>query len=722
MLAFQATLSPSKSVKNYSHLFRTLEMILVASIVTFAIPAQAAKVEKKEITMPVVTVESTALSNAGEVQGYLAGASRSSTRTDTPLLDTPQSISVVTQEAIKDQHVDSMGDAIRYVPGIAIQQGEGNRDQITIRGNPTTADFFVDGARDDLQYFRDFYNIDRIEVLKGPNALAFVRGGSGGLINRVTKAADGTRVREVIASGGSWDNARIQGDVGEQINEKLAVRFNAMYENSGTFREYGDLERYGLNPVFSYKLSDKTRIETGYERFDDQRFNDRGVPSFQGLPFNTDPSTFFGSPLENYSDSTINSGFATLTHDFSKATSLRNYARYTDNAKFYQNTFPGSAVDGGGNVTLSAYNNATKRVNFTNQTDLTQKFETGSLGHTLLTGMEITRQDSENFRNTGFFNNATTSITVPASNPISFAPITYRQNATDADNQSEVRVYAGYVQDQVEVNKWLELIGGVRLDLFQQAFQNDRNGQTFDREDFLVSPRAGVIFKPMENVSLYGSYSVGYLPSSGDQFSTLTIATDNLKPEKLQNYEIGAKWDVNPALNLAVALYQLNRDNTSANDPNNPGLLIPTGSSRTRGVELSATGKITDKWQVTGGYAYQDAVFTSTTASAASGAKVALVPEHMVALWNKYDFDSKWAAAIGAIYQSSQYAAVDNTVRLPGYTRFDAAVFYNITPDYRLQVNVENLFDQEYSETAHNNNNISPGSPLTVRAALVANF
>jgi catecholate siderophore receptor len=615
-----------------------------------------------------------------------------------------------------------MADAIRYVPGIAIHQGESNRDQVVIRGNPTTADFFVDGARDDLQYFRDFYNIDRIEVLKGPNALAFGRGGSGGLINRVTKQADGQRVREVVTSGGSWDNARIQGDVGEQINPWLAVRFNAMYENSGTFREYGDLERYGVNPVFGIKLGDKTRIETGYERFDDQRFNDRGIPSFAGGPFNTDPETFFGSPLENHAESTINSGFVILTHDFSKATSLRNYARYTDNSKFYQNTFPGSAVDGGGNVTLNAYNNATKRISFTNQTDLTNKFDTGSLAHTLLTGMEITRQDSENFRNTGFFNNLTTSVTVPASNPVSFAPITYRQNATDADNQSDVRVYALYAQDQVDVTQWLQLIGGVRLDLFQQNFQNDRNGQTFDREDLLVSPRAGIIFKPMENVSLYGSYSVGYLPSSGDQFSTLNLQSQNLEPEKMQNYEIGAKWDVNPALNLAVALYQLDRENTSANDPLNPGFLVPTGSSRTRGVELTATGKVTDKWSVIGGYAYQNAEFTSTTAAATAGAKVALVPEHMVSLWNKYEFDSKWAAAIGAIYQSSQFAGVDNTVRLPGYTRFDAAVFYNITPDYRLQVNVENILDRKYYETAHSNNNISPGQPITVRAALVANF
>jgi catecholate siderophore receptor len=682
-------------------------------------PAETSGAEK---TMPTVVVKTTALPNDGAVDGYKAGMSRSSTRTQTPLIDVPQSISVVTQDQIQDQGIRSMGEAIRYVPGIVVHQGESNRDQLTIRGNNTTADFFIDGARDDAQYFRDLYNIDRVEVLKGPNAMAFGRGGSGGVVNRISKTADGTRVRQAIVEGGAYDHKRIQADVGDKISDTFSFRINGMLEESGTFRQYSDVERHGFNPTATLALGENTSLQAGYEYFHDNRFNDRGIPSQNGLPYRTDPRTFFGDPTQNESDATINSGYAIFTHDFTSDLQLRNYTRYTDNSKFYQDVYAGSAVNGAGNLSIVGYNNDIERGNFTNQTDLTKKFETGSLKHTALVGMEITRQDSEAFRNTAFFNDATTSVTVPASNPITTAPITFRQSASDADNHSEVRVYAGYVQDQIDITKHLQLIGGLRFDSFDLSYHNNRNGQSFSRTDNLLSPRLGVVVKPQDNLSLYGSYGVSHLPSSGDQFSTLTIATDALKPEKLENYEIGAKWDINPSLNLTAAVYQLDRTNTSAVDPNDPTLLVPTGASRTRGVEFGATGRIADQWQIIGAYAFQDAEITKTTSTAAAGRKVALVPEHMLSVWNKYDFTPQWSAAIGAIHQTKQFAAIDNTVTLKGYTRFDGAVYYNITPDARLQLNVENLLDRNYIQTAHNNNNIQPGSPQTFRVSLLANF
>jgi len=675
-----------------------------------------------EKIMPAVVVKNTPLPNPGAVDGYKAGVSRSSTRTDTPLINVPQSISVVTQDQIQDQSIRNMGDVIRYVPGITVHQGESNRDQVIIRGNSTTADFFIDGARDDAQYFRDHYNIDRIEVLKGPNAMAFGRGGSGGVINRVSKAADGVPVRQIITSVGSYNSKRIQVDVGDKISDIFSFRLNGMAEDSGTFRQYGDIEREGLNPTATFKLGESTRIETGYEYFHDNRFNDRGIPSFNGAPYHTDPKTFFGDPTQNKSDAAVNSGYAIITHDVTPELQLRNYTRYTDNSKFYQNVYAGSAVTGAGNLNIVGYNQDVQRDNFTNQTDLTRKFETGSLKHTALAGMEITRQDSEIFRNTAFFNNATTFVVVPASNPITTVPITFRQSATDADNHSEVRVYAGYVQDQVDINKYLQVIGGLRYDSFDLSYHNNRNGDDLSRTDGLWSPRLGVVVKPQENISVYASYSTSYLPSAGDQFATLTAATEALKPEHLENYEIGSKWDITASFNVSAALYQLDRTNTRAVDPNDPTLFVLTGASRTRGVELAATGRITDKWQIIGGYSFQDAVITKTTSAAAADKKIALVPQNMVSIWNKYDFTPQWAAAIGVINQSEQFAAVDNTVRLKGYTRFDGAIFYNITPDYRLQLNVENLLDRKYIQTAHDNNNIQPGSPQMFRATLIANF
>lgn len=702
----------------------------VATSLIFSNDSQAK--EQEIITLPQVRVTAKSIKTAGDVDGYKTGSTRSSTRTDTPLLNVPQSISVVTQDQIRDQNISSMAEAVRYVPGVNIQQGEGNRDQMTIRGNVTTADFFIDGARDDVQYFRDFYNIDRVEFLKGPNAMAFGRGGSGGVVNRVSKVADDEQRRKIVASGGSFNNRRFEVDLGDKVNDKFSLRLNTMYEKSGTFRKYGDLERHGFNPTATLKLNKETDIKFGYEHFSDNRFNDRGVPSSNGGVYKTNPrNSFFGNPNENEASAKIDSGYATITHKFNPKLQLTNYTRYTQNSKFYQNTYASSPVNTAGNLRISAYNDEQERNNFTNQTDLVQKFATGSIAHTALIGGEVSRQNSQTLRKTGFFNNNAETELVSANNPISSTPITYRTrtNNRDNNNSSEVKVYGLYVQDQIEINKYLQITAGVRYDKFEVDLFNKNINTNFNRTDNLISPRAGIVLKPKDSVSIYSSYSVSYVPSAGDQFNSLNASSQALKPEKLDNYEIGAKWDVNPRFNLSAAIYQLDRTNTRANDPNNAGLLVLTGESRTRGLELAATGKITDKWQVIGGYAHQDAVITSastaaagTTSSATAGKKVGLVPHNTFSLWNKYDLDSKWAAALGVVSQSHQYAAVDNAVKLKGFTRFDGAAYYQINASYRAQLNIENIFDRGYVQTAHNNNNIQQGSPRAFKVSLVANF
>ncbi len=707
--------------------FRTVfSFIALSFILINSANAKIKEVESSK-TLPrvIVTANKT---NDGDVDGYKTNSNSSSTRTNTPLLDVPQSISVVTQDQIRDQNITSIGEAIRYTPGITLHQGENNRDQVVIRGNSSNADFFVDGARDDAQYFRDLYNIDRVEVLKGPNAMAFGRGGSGGLINRVSKVADGKRVRQVIASGGSFNNRRIQADIGDKINDKFSLRLNTMYEKSGTFRQHGDLERFGFNPTATFNLTKNTDLKVGYEYFHDSRFNDRGIPSQNGVAYRTNPSTFFGNPENNHSQATVNSGYSILSHEFNPTLKLRNYTRYTDNNKFYRNAYAGGRVNSSGNLSIVAYDNTVKRQNFTNQTDLTKKFSTGSFDHTALIGMEIARQNSQTFRNTGYFNGSDdTSVSVPANNPLTFAPIVFRQSPMnssrpDPDNQSGVDIYAGYIQDQIDITKKLQLTAGLRYEVFKMKFRDNRSGANFGQTNAMVSPRAGIVYKLKDNMSIYGNYSVSYLPSSGDQFSSLTAATQGLQPEHLQNYEIGTKWDVNSKLNFTTAIYQLDRTNTRAVDPKNPTLFALTGASRTRGVELGVTGKITDKWQIIGGYAFQDAFITQTTATAAAGKRVALVPRNMGSLWNKYDFTQKWAGALGIISQSDQFAAVDNSVRLKGFTRFDGAAYYKINPDYRLQLNVENLFGRRYIATADGNNNLQPGSPRAFKVSVIANF
>ena len=272
--------------------------------------------------------------------------------------DVPQAVSVVSSALIADQRMSSMADVTRYMPGVGFAQGEGNRDTPILRGNSTTADFFVDGVRDDVQYFRDVYNVERVEALKGPNAMIFGRGGVGGVINRVTRQADWGLSREAALQLGSWDDRRLTADLGRGVNDAVAVRGTGVYEKADSYRDDVDLERYGINPTVAVRLGPDTTLRGSYEYFHDERIADRGIPSFQGRPVETDSSTFFGDPDQSTSDATVHLLSAGLEHQFGPRVTLRNRLSYGDYDKFYQNVFPGAVNAAGTAVAISAYNNA----------------------------------------------------------------------------------------------------------------------------------------------------------------------------------------------------------------------------------------------------------------------------------------------------------------------------------------------------------------------------
>lgn len=664
-------------------------------------------------TSAVVTV--------GGVASYKVEAVTSATKTSTLLRDVPQAISVVTKEQIKDQMLMSIGDAVRYTPGIMSHQGENNRDDVVIRGNRTSADFFLNGVRDDVQYYRDFYSLERLETLKGPNAMIFGRGGGGGVINRVTKEAVFSPLREISIQGGSFYNRRVSGDFNQPLSDKAAFRLNGVYENSDSFRRFVNLKRFGINPTFTFLPAKQTKITLGYEFFRDRRVADRGITSFQGRPADVPISTFYGNPSDSRVRANVNILSGTIEHQIGKL-NIRNRTQYGDYERFYQNYVPGAVNAARTLVTLSAYNNATHRKNFFNQSDLSYAVSTGGIRHTLLGGFELGNQRTKNFRQTAFFNNTATSIQVPFDNPITSTPATFRQSATDADNRLRLNLAAAYLQDQIEFNKYFQVVAGLRYDYFDLKYHNNRNNDTLRRIDNLVSPRLGIIVKPIEELSVYGSYSVSHLPSAGDQFASLTTITEQVKPERFQNYEIGIKWDIRRNLSFTSALYRLDRTNTRATDPNNPTVIIQTGSQRTNGFEIGLNGNILPRWSVSGGYAYQDAFITSATTAAVAGKRVGQVPHHSFSLWNKYQITSKLGAGLGIISRSDMFATVDNSVILPGYTKADAALFYTFNEHWRLQANFENLFDKKYYVNADSNTNISPGAPRGARIGLIARF
>ena len=650
-----------------------------------------------------------------------APAISSATRTLTPLRDVPQSITVVPQQLMKEQMMTSIGDVVRYVPGITSHQGENNRDQLVIRGNSTSADFFVNGVRDDVQYFRDLYNLERVEALKGPNAMIFGRGGAGGVINRVTKDAGFAPRHEVMLQGGSFGNKRMTADVNEPLGGHAAVRVNGMIEDSGSFRDFVDLQRYGVTPTATIIPDTRTKLTLRYEYLHDRRVADRGITSAAGRPAEVDIATFYGNPDDSRVNADVHIGSAAFERLFANLT-FRNQTVIARYDRFYQNFVPGAANPARTTVALSAYNNATSRANVFNQTDVSSVVSTGFMRHTLLFGSEFGRQGTDNFRNTGYFNHTSTSISVPFADPLVTAPVTFRQSATDADNHVRVLVAAAYAQDQLELSEHLQVVGGLRFDRFDLRYHNNRTGETLSRPDNLVSPRAGVVVKPLADVSVYGSYSVSFLPSSGDQFSSLTTITEQVKPERFTNYEAGVKWDVRPTLALTTAVYRLDRTNTRSTDPNDPTRIVQTGSTRTNGFELGLSGNVSPAWRIAGGYAWQDAIVRRATTAAPAGAQVAQVPHHTLSLWNNYQLDPRVAAALGLSYRADMFAAIDNTVVLPSYFRADAAVYVNLVSRLRLQANVENIFDRRYYVNADSNTNISPGSPRAVRVGFTTVF
>ena len=675
--------------------------------------------------------EEQAIVVTGQRPEYGVKATRTGTRTNTDLKNIPQSLSVISERQIEDQALRSIADVLTYVPGATPGTGEGNRDQITLRGNNSTADFFVNGVRDDVQYFRDLYNAERIEVLRGPNAMIFGRGGGGGVVNRATKRSSFRPYREFAVQADSEGGFRLTGDLDQPLGESIGLRLNGVYENGESFRRAVELERYGINPVLGASFGE-TRIDLSYEYFHDRRTADRGVPAFLGRPVRGFDRTFFGDPDQSFARVDAHVVSLAVEHRFSDSATLRNRTSYGDYDKFYQNIFPGAVNGAGTQVSLSAYNDILQRQNLFSQTDLILEGDLGGLSHTFLLGFEIGRQDSVGRRVNGFFVSAANpngvgSINVPLTSPtidakLIFLPVNTNPARTPSPfNQGDASILALYAQDQLRISDRFEIVAGLRFDRFELDVVNRNNGQTFGRVDNLLSPRLGIILKPVPALSLYASYGRSYLPSAGDQFSTLDVTSQSLKPERFDNYEIGAKWEPIRGLLATFALYRLDRTNTRALDPAT-NLTVLTGAQRSKGFEIGLERNISDKWQVSAGYALQKAEITRTTAAAPKGREVPLVPRHQFSVWNRYNVSKALGLGLGVIAASRSYASISNAVTLPGYARVDAAIFYALSDGIEAQLNVENLFGADYFPTAHNDNNIAPGAPTTARATLRFRF
>ena len=643
-------------------------------------------------------------------------------KTPFPIIDVPQTLSIVTDDEIRIQGFRELGDIVRYTPGVNTSQGEGHRDSIVFRGVRSTADFYLDGVRDDVQYYRSLYNLEQVEILRGPNALLFGRGGTGGIINRVTKKAVLDEQFGSFDMGadsfGAFDFAV---DYNVSTGEKSALRINFHSDTLENHRDYYDGDRYGFNPTFRLELSPATTLDLSYEHADHERFIDRGVPTLNGEPVEAFEEIVFGDTDTNLQTLRADIYRANLSHEFSDTRKGNLVVQYSDFQKMYKNYYA-SGYSGGDTFTADGYKDPTERTNLIISGNIVNEFQTGSAKHTLLVGAEIIDTENENYRYNTFFittedDNEVFNITRPINFGVNAAGVrTYNDFTADlkSSTESDIEVTSIYIQDQIDVTDKFKILLGGRFDNFDITVRDIKKGTSESREDEEFSPRAGLIFKPQENVSLYVSYAESFLPRSGEQFKKLDANAARLDPDVYESTEIGVKWDIRPGLSFTASYFD--SEQTIATRDSDTGENSEIVGLQVDGIELELKGQVTEKLSLAIGYSDLDG-------ETAKGGEPREIPEYTASLWATYEVNDRFGIGFGVTAQGESNIKNDKPgLILPDYTRVDFAAYYDLADDLSIQLNVENVTDELYFPHSHSTHQASVGEPLNARISLRKTF
>ena len=643
-------------------------------------------------------------------------------KTPVPIIDVPQTLSIVTDDEIRKQGFRELGDIVRYTPGVNTSQGEGHRDSIVFRGVRSTADFYLDGVRDDVQYYRSLYNLEQVEILRGPNALLFGRGGTGGIINRVTKKAVLDEQFGSFDMGadsfGAFDFAV---DYNVSTGEKSALRINFHSDTLENHRDYFDGDRYGFNPTLRLELSPVTTLDLSYEHADHERFIDRGVPTLNGEPVEAFEEIVFGDTDTNLQTLRADIYRANLSHEFSDTRKGNLVVQYSDFAKLYKNYYA-SGYSGGDTFTADGYKDPTERTNLIISGNIVNEFQTGSAKHTLLVGAEIIDTENENYRYNTFFittedDNEVFNITRPINFGVNAAGVrTYNDFTADlkSSTESDIEVTSIYIQDQIDVTDKFKILLGGRFDNFDITVRDVKKGTSESREDEEFSPRAGLIFKPQENVSLYVSYAESFLPRSGEQFKKLDANAARLDPDVYESTEIGVKWDIRPGLSFTASYFD--SEQTVATRDSDTGENSEIVGLQVDGIELELKGQVTEKLSLAIGYSDLDG-------ETAKGGEPREIPEYTASLWATYEVNDRFGIGFGVTAQGESNIKNDKPgLILPDYTRVDFAAYYDLADDLSIQLNVENVTDELYFPHSHSTHQASVGEPLNARISLRKTF
>ena len=629
-----------------------------------------------------------------------------------PLRDIPQSIAVVPAELIRDQRALSVRDALKNVPGVSFSSGDGQRDQVNIRGFTAIADQFVDGFRDDGLYFRDLSNVDRIEVIKGPAAVLYGRGSSGGIINRVTRRPNAD-VAAAAFSAGSYDLYRGEFDIGRfDARSGVGVRLTGAYEDDGSFRRQQFLKRKAIAPSLLIGEGRATSLLIQADWLVDRRLTDFGIPAIDGRPVDVPRSTYYGAANARQADvakSEVFSQTATLVHGFSDTLSFRDGFRHYRYTLDRHNTLATVVNAAARTVTLGHGGIARDEDGWSNQAELTWKVSTLGIGHTLLFGYEQSRQvkDAVSLLTV---NVATTSIDAPVLPVIDNARFT-RASASTLNRFTTTGLYA---QDLIDFGHGVKALVGIRHDRFRQTTDQRLAGQSdLARTDNKWSPRAGLVFQPDAAQSYYVSWSRSFQPS-GEAFA-LAATNADIAPERTTNKEVGAKYTLlGGRLSIQAAGFVLRRVGIKGTDPVTQ-LVLPIGTQRTRGAELSAAIDLPANVRAVAGYAFLDAKVVRSATPGLVDKRATITPRNAANAFVTKTIAVHYGLGGGANYVSNRFADPTNTTVLPHYLTVDALAWAEFGP-VRLQLNAYNLTDKRYIVAGHGTSPLlnEPGAPRTV--------
>ena len=650
-----------------------------------------------------------------------------------PIINVPQAVSIITDEDILDQGFRALGDIVRYVPGIHTTQGEGHRDAVVIRGVRTTADFYQNGLRDDVQYYRSLYNVEQVEVLKGPNALLFGRGGTGGLINRVSKKAligeTFTNMNVGLDSFGAGDFA-VDGNI--EVNDSAAFRLMVHSDSLANHRDQYDGDRFGINPTMTFAVNSETEIGLSFEYLDHERYIDRGIPTSIIGGASTSASrpvdalnhiTYGTDGNVHTTEASILTG--TLVHNYSDSGKINLTVSSNDFNKMYQNLYV-NKYDGT-NVELKGYNDVTLRETTTIAFSNVNSFDRG----TLTVGLDIIETDNENTRFNSYFDNQNSASSGVANKFLATNTdfqIDKDGNRTALDYTSDLKTHSTtdlevtslYLNGNIDLSDQWMMVLGARYEQVDTtiAYSEGASGRsavrvlknTKSRDDSNVSPRLGLIYKPQENMSLYLSYSESFIPKSGEQYKKWSAAT--FDPDVYENTEIGFKYDMDDRISMSFAYFD---QETVKGQEDGVGGSEVIGMA-IDGFEIGIAGDINEQNSINFGLSSVDA-----SKSEGSGEQKE-IPELTWSLWYTHQANDLFALSFGALYQDDQLINKENEARLDDFTRLDMAMTITPSNSDTVRINIENLSDETYYPHSHSTHQASVGEPLNVRISYQKSF